>query len=318
MASETNPHSALGLDPILPADIEREIFEFAALSDPHCILKIILVAKRVAIWIEPLLYRTLSIEDETDGDRAERCRITSRQLLELLQSERLGASFFHQHIHHVALVNISRTSELQMILSSCSGIADLGIFRMAPTPALLPLFAALPLKRLSLHLQRLFGPSGIDFRHSVFNHITHLDIFPIPSSKPTGFGQLPCLTHISFDMPASSQETHACRTFFQDILANCRLLEALLLVSGNEDDILESIGECQYFVDDPRAVLMFVVMDLWLEDWETGAEGGEDYWVQADQFIKKRRSGEVEGKSQIYFSIQHFSKTAPPRIMSSV
>ncbi|KAJ7118430.1 hypothetical protein C8R43DRAFT_960397 [Mycena crocata] len=173
--------------------------------------------------IEPLLYRMLSLKDEDDQiDRPERSsQTTSRRFLKLLQSKRLVASFFHQYIHHLALVDI-RSIEFQTILASCTGIPDLGLFRIRPTPALLPLFTALPLQRLYLYLWALF-------------------------------------------------DTQAFRPFFQDILANCRLLEALLLACGKKG---KSIGEYQYFAD-PRAVLMFVVVDLWLEDWETGAEGAK-------------------------------------------
>jgi hypothetical protein len=37
-------------DPVLPADLEREIFEFLAISSPRCIPKLVLVARRIKIW----------------------------------------------------------------------------------------------------------------------------------------------------------------------------------------------------------------------------------------------------------------------------
>jgi hypothetical protein len=49
-------------------------------------------------------------------------------------------------------------------------------------------------------------------------------------------------------------------------------------------------GESE-LLNDPRFV-MPVVRDR-LEDWETGARGGEDYWITAKDLVKKRRSGRV-------------------------
>ncbi len=35
-------------------------------------------------------------------------------------------------------------------------------------------------------------------------------------------------------------------------------------------------------------------------DWETGARGGEDIWVRAEEFIARKRRGEVEGQFKRY------------------
>ncbi|CAK5266550.1 unnamed protein product, partial [Mycena citricolor] len=43
----------------LPEDVERYIFEIGAFSNPRSISTYMLVARRVKIWLEPLLYRTL-------------------------------------------------------------------------------------------------------------------------------------------------------------------------------------------------------------------------------------------------------------------
>ncbi|KAJ7887662.1 hypothetical protein B0H14DRAFT_3430691 [Mycena olivaceomarginata] len=43
--------------PMLPAELEREVFEICSLSRPVSIPTLMLIAKRVKEWIEPLLYR---------------------------------------------------------------------------------------------------------------------------------------------------------------------------------------------------------------------------------------------------------------------
>ncbi|KAF7318478.1 hypothetical protein HMN09_00357000 [Mycena chlorophos] len=49
------------VDPRLPPELERQIFETAALNRPICVPSLALVASRVREWIEPILYRTLVI-----------------------------------------------------------------------------------------------------------------------------------------------------------------------------------------------------------------------------------------------------------------
>ncbi|KAJ7061751.1 hypothetical protein C8F01DRAFT_1252528 [Mycena amicta] len=49
------------MSPILPFEIEGIIFETAAFSRPKQVPTLMLVAWRVHQWVEPLLYRTLSI-----------------------------------------------------------------------------------------------------------------------------------------------------------------------------------------------------------------------------------------------------------------
>jgi hypothetical protein len=41
--------------PILPPELEREIFELAAISHPECAVRLVLVAHRTLIWLVPTL-----------------------------------------------------------------------------------------------------------------------------------------------------------------------------------------------------------------------------------------------------------------------
>ncbi|KAJ6521621.1 hypothetical protein DFH09DRAFT_1424685 [Mycena vulgaris] len=50
-----------GDSPTLPPELEQHIFELAAISRPACIPTLMLVARRVKHWVEPLLYRTVVI-----------------------------------------------------------------------------------------------------------------------------------------------------------------------------------------------------------------------------------------------------------------
>jgi hypothetical protein len=44
---------------------------------------------------------------------------------------------------------------------------------------------------------------------------------------------------------------------------------------------------------DPRVVLV-VVADR-QADWETGARGGDDYWITAERLVEKHRAGDFDG-----------------------
>ncbi|KAF7368085.1 hypothetical protein MSAN_00874600 [Mycena sanguinolenta] len=50
-------------DPRLPPELERGIFEIAALAQPAWIPVLMLVARRVRIWVEPLLYRVVFLKE---------------------------------------------------------------------------------------------------------------------------------------------------------------------------------------------------------------------------------------------------------------
>ncbi|KAJ7121829.1 hypothetical protein C8R43DRAFT_1136349 [Mycena crocata] len=56
--------TVLGL-PVLPVELEREIFEIAAHSRPRSVPTLVLVASRVKVWVEPFLYRTIFLDAYT-------------------------------------------------------------------------------------------------------------------------------------------------------------------------------------------------------------------------------------------------------------
>ncbi|KAF7364064.1 hypothetical protein MSAN_01065200 [Mycena sanguinolenta] len=283
--------------PILPLDLEREIFEFAACSNVRFIPVLVLVAKRVRSWIEPLLYRTLSIAGDIHvGDSADVIRISTSDCFKILESK--PASFFHNHVRHLAFTRV-QSHAVASILSQCSGAFRLALFQTG-TPnssSWLPSIEAMSLLQISANVNRLFGNSGVDFHHDAFARLTHLDLFEVPVSEnwATDLCRLPRLTHLSFNFDTDDGENidaTACRI----ILGGCKSLGALVLIF--EEDIhreeFESVDGCPYFSDDPRSVTM--VAGAFLDDWERGATGQDDYWAKAEMFIQKRRSGEIKGR----------------------
>ncbi|KAJ6586094.1 hypothetical protein B0H19DRAFT_1111311 [Mycena capillaripes] len=269
------------LHPALPKALEREIFEFSALSNPRSIPSLL------HSGTEPLLYRALSVvPDNVSFEAVGALRILIEDCLKLLDSK--SPSFLRDSVRHVALTGVSNANTMS-ILSGCSGIVRLSIFKNGPDPALLPLLAEMPLLRLSVDLDTFFGHQRIDFTNPLFNRLTHLGMFGtnIGGKMGVDLGALPCLTHLSTYFRIKGVES-----LFYGALASCKTLEALVLIFVDETDRKQVVDQLQFLADDPRSVV--AVVTSFLGDWETGTICGEDYWIRADRFIPKRRTGEIK------------------------
>ncbi|KAJ7141965.1 hypothetical protein C8R43DRAFT_586550 [Mycena crocata] len=233
-------------EPLLPPEIERKIFEMAACSHRPCIPKLIRVAKRIRIWIEPLLYRVVTVVEPhrvrtslpyimIPGMKGialvdpyyippHLLYITAGDCLRMLESRAVSDSFFRDHILHLALAGLSE-NQTEHILSKCNGLVDLGLFagHYSQSASLLPIITAMPLQRLACDLSVLFPSTGVDFNHALFSKITHLNLYQgeglFPTSWARSLGNLPCLTHLSFDEP-SLHENGAGQSFLQGVLAS--------------------------------------------------------------------------------------------------
>ncbi|KAJ7137626.1 hypothetical protein C8R43DRAFT_1202884 [Mycena crocata] len=246
------------MEPLLPPELERNIFAISALSDSTVIPALILVAHRVKIWIEPLLYRIVSLDP-----RQTKHHVPEHVFLKALESK--PANLWQDHTRHLSL-GIPNAEQLDRILALCNHTSNLALFHINWSfrwAKFLPRMAAMPLVRLAANLCILFKPEVVDFDHSVFAHITHLT-----SNYPCG----------PFD------------GFLRDVFAHCISLEVFVFRYKNEV-LRDCLHYYAYFADEPRAVVLGV--DDFLKDWEIGAEGGVDYWVRAERFIKQRQSGEI-------------------------
>ncbi|KAJ7132471.1 hypothetical protein C8R44DRAFT_871423 [Mycena epipterygia] len=150
------------------------------------------------------------------------------------------------------------------VLTACDATVNLQLF--FGSPDLLPLLGPLPLRRLSVK-------------------ITHLDLYdwPLHGWEPlSGLAQMPCLTHLSF------HRTVINNIICRGILLHCQLLEVLAIFCSNK--FLElSVRAYASLSIDPR--FMILLHTNLLVNWEMG---DEDYWVRADNFVRKRRSEEME------------------------
>ncbi|KAJ7443680.1 hypothetical protein FB451DRAFT_1568594 [Mycena latifolia] len=259
----------------LPAELERQIFELAALTHGEH-TNLLLVAHRVKIWMELILYHILFIY--RPGDESSRPPLARYRHLIHTKSP----AFVHDHVRHLFFVGIQPTDELADILSVCGATVNvaLSIFT-GPTAGILPLLGVLPLERFSAYLASLFtDPTGPDFTHPLFSKLTHLDISdPYLQGRPD-FARIPNLTHLSL------RRTTVSTTVCAAALAHCTSLQVLVILFHSQSALDQSASGFAEVATDPRFVML--VVDDYKADWEAGARSGGDYWVRAEEAVKRR------------------------------
>ncbi|KAF7351908.1 hypothetical protein MVEN_01152500 [Mycena venus] len=158
--------------PVLPAELERQIFEISAHSHPLSIPNFMLVAWRIKIWVEPLLYRIIVWSRTV---KAMNALPIARGVHFFIAIEKKPTTFLRLNVRHLMLETGGKGGIA--LLAACRGVEDLWLGGRHVPGALFPLVEDLPLKRLSCYLGHLFGsPSRIDFSHQLFARITHLAI----------------------------------------------------------------------------------------------------------------------------------------------
>jgi hypothetical protein len=128
------------------------------------------------------------------------------------------------------------------------------------------------------------------FSHPLFTNITHMELFrdfrfPDGTIEWTGLKALACLTHLAFH---STDMIPIC----VHILATFNSLRTLIIHRSLPTDFQ---SELEILAADPRFVMMAPVLRS-RKDWEMGILTGQDCWVRADEFIAKRRSGEIDSE----------------------
>ncbi|KAJ7625726.1 hypothetical protein FB45DRAFT_1005066 [Roridomyces roridus] len=272
----------------LPADVERCIFESAAYLHPECIPSLLLVARRVNLWTEHVLHRVLTalVGRNSKGTVVAPNYIrrhSPRSLPIFLDSK--PREFFHSHVRHVRLVGVP-LAEMVRTLSLCDETTDLSLWDVVGaqeddnnTP-LLAVLGTLPLQRLSIYFRR----GAMDFSSPFFVRLTHLDLPGAHSDRWADWeplALLPQLTHLSF-----SEDFHS-TPIFKNLLQYCPSLQALVVLFSAPALLNLLAGVLRVGVPDARFVVLLVLDRD--EDWETGARGGEDYWILAEEEVVQNR-----------------------------
>ncbi|KAJ7779699.1 hypothetical protein B0H16DRAFT_1499623 [Mycena metata] len=282
-------------DPRLPPELERLVFEFAALSHPFGIARSMLVAWRVKDWVEPLLYRVLYI---TSPRRAQRQAhgFPAVPVEVLLQAFTSKPALFETNVECPLFdqtpIQPPRHVVVNAILSACPGITTLLARFPLKGPSLEVLGSLQRLRRLAIHVNVLFtspaphASSRIDFLHPVFRNVTHLELLDdlynsrTECSLYTGIIDMPRLSHVAFN------DVVLCRDMEPLFQTHVRLRCLVFLGAQPELEQIPPWPHGDRFAHISRPD--------YVADWFRGTQTGGDFWALAEEFLAAKRAGRVD------------------------
>ncbi|KAF7364210.1 Tyrosinase central domain-containing protein [Mycena sanguinolenta] len=278
------------VQPLLPPELERAIFEMAAGLHPDAIPNMLLVAARVHEWIEPLRYRTFILTDPASS--CPRLRVLQRAI------ESKPAQFIRDNVWHLFVEPNYPQDTLNTFIPFCTGVRSLVIFE-PHTQMLSQLETARP-QRLATPIE-FFGHTEesmpINLTLPMFSSLTHLDVFePILAISPSwsSLAFLAALTHLAF--LGTSYDVGVA------LLGMCHKLQVILSMRGGRSTDEWPMLSVSVDADDweHRFVGMVLTTESYVSDWEAGLRGESDFWARADAFVTMRRRGEIEPKSRYW------------------
>ncbi|KAJ7618277.1 hypothetical protein DFH06DRAFT_1342553 [Mycena polygramma] len=169
----------------------------------------------------------------------------------------------------------------QQLLGLCTRLESFGSGYWHSSPALLPVLAKLPVQRLSVMLDELFGAEAIQLSHP---HLCLCGFNRDLEAVLTQVPKLPVLTHLCLDYQSPCYDL---------LPALARVLEAyprlVILVVQWYSGIRYQI-QSPHIYDDRFVKRTYD--DYW-RDWEAGAKGIPDFWSQTEDFVARKRNGEI-------------------------
>ncbi|KAF7367989.1 hypothetical protein MSAN_00864600 [Mycena sanguinolenta] len=193
-------------DPKLPPELERKIFEIAALAQPAWIPSLMLVARRVKFWVEPLLYRVISLRDSADELRDLGLPIFTADALEQRSQD------FFRHVRHLFLddTDLDETM-LESWLLACSGVTNLYAWVDYTPELFLSIRGFTNIQYLAVDVRALCG-TAIPF--PLFLTVTHLELLDFTNESESvdcvcrNILLIPRLTHIALNSRLHSALSH--------------------------------------------------------------------------------------------------------------
>ncbi|KAJ7608816.1 hypothetical protein FB45DRAFT_945989, partial [Roridomyces roridus] len=184
----------------LPPELEREIFELAYRCNPMDGLNLKLVAQRVRVWIDILVYETVKLT-------------TNNGATKFLEAARQKDPVFFTAVKKLSLTyDVSPTQAVE-IVSLCPAVEQLACWvRQNDSPQLPLLIRQLPLCCLSIerkHFANILAASALEYLPWI--NLTHLELviwnkdedeLRFTQQLVQELRKLPRLTHIAFPICA--------------------------------------------------------------------------------------------------------------------
>ncbi|KAJ7443714.1 hypothetical protein FB451DRAFT_1295434 [Mycena latifolia] len=249
----------------------------SALSRPVTIPKLLLVARRVKQWLEPLLFRVICLANRPAVLLDGTPRFEGKILLQAIKNKPNG--FLNTAVRHLCIAHHRHEPETGTILAACRNTTNLCItYSLEPYTGYLE---DLPLRHLTLSLD-----FPVSFSHSMFRHITHLEVLDsLAVHDWKEITLIPHLTHFAFS------DINVCHRVGPSLL-ECRLLECVVLhLDRLGPTVDERVLREAEFPDDVRFVTMSEV--AFYADWQRGAYTGEDFWLIAEGLVASKRANKA-------------------------
>ncbi|KAF8063470.1 hypothetical protein FPV67DRAFT_1672489 [Lyophyllum atratum] len=290
-------------------------------------LKLVRLSRKVQTWIDPILYRHVTLEYPSQAEAFVRTLETSKK----------RGIFFATQVKILCFAYGIDLRDAVKILTVCKNVTSLASWLELSqlsadfTHSDLESFSkllingTLQLHRLSMILHDFLCVPDPDFTIPVLQHVTHLDIYQgsdhFRDWTWTGFGQLSNLTHLSFDLSLSSP-LETVNEVLPHAPPSLRMCLVLLSTRNSSvsikqfctgNDVLEKMAAGKV---DPRLVIGtnesleeecryggLVVVHLYddvMKDWSFVPDGEDDVWQKAERIISKRNHKPlVEGENVV-------------------
>ncbi|KAJ7459355.1 hypothetical protein FB451DRAFT_1272570 [Mycena latifolia] len=277
-------------EPSFPPELEREIFEIAALSRPSGIPALMLIAWRIKDCVEPLLYRVIILVEK----ERQICGFPVVPLDILLREiARKPLSFFAE-VKNLFILYQIKPSSMDTILTACPGIINLLSYHPLASSRK-ALGTVYGLRRLVVDITNLFpdAPEGPPLADLIPN-LTHLELLDRDVDENTSQAFFTSISHISTLTHLSFNEESLCITLRP--LLQSRFTQLRCIVAVTENANLEDATKVTRPLSDDNRFVCIGQTNYW-EDWLRGVVNGEDYWALAEAFITARRAGRVDRAS---------------------
>ncbi|KAF7292266.1 hypothetical protein MKEN_01478400 [Mycena kentingensis (nom. inval.)] len=244
-------------EPRLPPELEREIFTLALMEAHGLARNLFLVAHRVHEWLEPILYRTVFSNESTKLRRIAASPILQNALRRVI--------FFDYSSPSPQLLT-TRTTSSRSCAPSLLVYAQNGSLSISP-----PFYPA-----------DTYPTMDALADSPTFASLSHFDVIERIDGDPRLLGfliALPALTHVSYNHDLDEEPTRALLNDCKNLVVLVRLAELYHELRGLEQRLPVT--------DDPRLVVC--AFDHW---WDAVLDG-ETYWDEAEDFVRKKRAGEI-------------------------
>ncbi|TFY83560.1 hypothetical protein EWM64_g442 [Hericium alpestre] len=266
-----------------PVELIRDIFEFAAQSDPSSACALSLVCGISRMWIEPILYHTVVIE-------------SARSLNAFAATINTKPASFSSRVKHLGIFAPGPLSVIHGLMSACQGVENLACGFSLPSYAKEYRIAEHAFAQQEQHLLSLSCTEGWDptlLGPSVTRLRVHLSLVSWDPSRLEQLTHLRSLTHLAIVHRQSNNTPVFLLPIIRDILGNIPLRLLLVQVIGRPqraaDDLVHTLNtRAMEELHDPRLVAEAAPFST-VRQWESASRGAGDMWSGAESEVTRRR-----------------------------